>query len=307
MVRSCQYRINTIFVSALLAPLALACTDDGGLDDAETSTSDTGAGEESETETGPMPDFGPPPDESCPSPGPWPRPEPAAVELPRFVDNDYIDLSQVAWMTKFRSSVGHDYSDEYEHCRSMKHYYYPIDEVDPELIEIYAPVDGTVLSIEDEWQGQKILIESDEHPNVQFLIFHVDIEGPLAIGASVSGGELLGTHSFGGEVYYSDIAVWYWYNDDEYRLLSFIDLLTDSAFEAYVERGVITDRADLILTKDERDAAFLCCTDGQFDEDEDPDDWVPLDPQPAPTPSLGLLPWPSEPLEPSVGYHRDRG
>ena len=43
--------------------------------------------------------------------------------VPRFVNTNYIDLENIFQISKFRSSAGHDYSDDIERCRSMKHYF----------------------------------------------------------------------------------------------------------------------------------------------------------------------------------------
>ena len=43
------------------------------------------------------------------------------VEIPQFVDVNYIELEKISKISKFRSGMGHDYSDDFESCRSMKH------------------------------------------------------------------------------------------------------------------------------------------------------------------------------------------
>src|SRR5258708_5244428 len=43
--------------------------------------------------------------------------------IPRIVEADYIDLSKIVSISKFRSAQGHDYCDDFESCRSMKHYF----------------------------------------------------------------------------------------------------------------------------------------------------------------------------------------
>ncbi|TRZ90870.1 MAG: hypothetical protein D4R84_15485, partial [Rhodocyclaceae bacterium] len=43
--------------------------------------------------------------------------------VPKFVATNYIDISKIFQLSKFRSSAGHDYSDDLEKCRSMKHYF----------------------------------------------------------------------------------------------------------------------------------------------------------------------------------------
>ena len=49
-----------------------------------------------------------------------------AKGIPQFAGVDYIELAKISRISKFRSGIGHDYSDDFEQCRSMKHYYMPI-------------------------------------------------------------------------------------------------------------------------------------------------------------------------------------
>ena len=50
---------------------------------------------------------------------------PDEKNVPKFITADFIDLSGVTSISKFRSGAGHDYSDSDEKCRSMKHYFQP--------------------------------------------------------------------------------------------------------------------------------------------------------------------------------------
>ncbi|KIG13284.1 hypothetical protein DB30_00379 [Enhygromyxa salina] len=279
------HRILVSPMFSCVVVICLACTDDAPSQDGETLDADTSADTESGSEgpimdLGPLPDFGPPPDEFCPNPGEWPPPHGAPLpELPGFVEHSYIDLDQIGWMSKFRSGLGHDYSDAFEHCRSMKHYAYPLDGVDWSTVEVYAPVAGQVIAVEQEWAGSRVQIRSSLHPEFDFLIFHIDLMGPLAIGAELEAGELLGTHI--GDQTWSDIAVFADIDGPDLngdgRLISYFELLSDSLLAEYQARGGINSPADIIITQAERDAMALCCTDGQFDDDEDPADWIALD------------------------------
>lgn len=49
---------------------------------------------------------------------------------PRFVSKNYIELGKIHRISKYRSSVGHDYSDYKESCRSLKHYFEPLESID---------------------------------------------------------------------------------------------------------------------------------------------------------------------------------
>ena len=61
-------------------------------------------------------------------------------EFPKFVKVNYIELDKIARISKFRSGAGHDYSDDFESCCSMKHYYAPYDSLVWNDIKIYSPV-----------------------------------------------------------------------------------------------------------------------------------------------------------------------
>ena len=250
-----------------------ATTDSGptSLDTGSETGPQTTAGGDTD---GSKPDLGAAPDEHCANPGPWPLPEAPLLELPRFVAHSYIDLDQIGWMTKFRSSVGHDYSDAFERCRSMKHYAYPFDEVDWGAVELYAPVAGEVIVVEQERYGSRVQLRSTLHPEIDFVLFHVDLMGPLAPGATIAAGELLGTHY--GDQTYSDIAAATTV-DGAWRLISWFELMTDDLLAVLQARGGISSPSDIIITQAERDAMALCCTNGQFDDPEELSDWVPLD------------------------------
>jgi hypothetical protein len=82
--------------------------------------------------------------------------------VPKFMGADYIDLSSIVKISKFRSAAGHDFSDSFESCRSMKHYFWPAggdpgEEHDPSwtTVEIYSPCDGTISCVWEEWAGNR--------------------------------------------------------------------------------------------------------------------------------------------------------
>jgi len=47
----------------------------------------------------------------------------ASTALPQFITASHIDISDVASVSRFRSAAGHDFSDSFETCCSMKHYF----------------------------------------------------------------------------------------------------------------------------------------------------------------------------------------
>jgi hypothetical protein len=51
----------------------------------------------------------------------------ATTNLPYFITAPHVDLADIAFVSKFRSTAGHDFSDSFEICRSMKHYFHNTD------------------------------------------------------------------------------------------------------------------------------------------------------------------------------------
>jgi len=196
----------------------------------------------------------------------------------RFVYQDYISLDEIATISKFRSAVGHDYSDDFESCRSMKHYFWPVggEPGGPQenwgQIEIFSPIEGEIVSVREEWAGVQIQIRSAEHPQYHFILFHFDPIISLDIGLTLEEGELLGTHI--GSQTMSDIAVGVEVFNG-WQLLSYFDVMTNELFAEYQNRG-ISEREELIISKEDRDESLLECAEGEF-VSEEPTDWVSVD------------------------------
>ena len=183
----------------------------------------------------------------------------------QFVDSDYIDLDKINWISKFRSGMGHDYSDDFESCSSMKHYYHPgvSNWTD---VGIYSPIDGTVLDISynEEFGDFTVMIKSDEHPAYKFILFHLQLGPSITNGASVTAGQNIGHH--GGNETMSDIAVRISTEDNgipKKRLVSYFDVMTDGLFSNYLARGV-SDRTDLIISYEDRTNDMLICSGETF-------------------------------------------
>jgi hypothetical protein len=181
--------------------------------------------------------------------------------IPRFVAIDYIESGKIVEISRFRSGEGHDYSDDFESCRSMKHYFLPSNSVDWGSIQIRSPVAGEVTSLEQEQLGvggTQVRIKSTDFPAFYFILFHVQTNGQIAVGNFVSAGQLLGTHV--GTQTTSDIAVGV-NTPTGWKLISYFNVMTDALFATYQSRGV-TARNDLIISKQARDADPLTC-DGE--------------------------------------------
>ena len=128
-----------------------------------------------------------------------------APDLPKVVKADYIDLSKIACISKFRSAAGHDFSDSFESSRSMKHYFKPSEDINWSSVRIYSPVRGVVLSTEEEWAGTKVEIQAEACAQLAFILFHLRLDKAVRPGDKVAAGQVLGRHI--GRQTYSDIAV----------------------------------------------------------------------------------------------------
>ena len=194
------------------------------------------------------------------------------VDASHFVSTNYIELDKIGRISKFRSLAGHDYHDDFEQCRSMKHYFEPKSSVDWSSIKITSPVKGSVSRIFEEWAGTQVQIQSEKNPKYIFIIFHINLVAPLKVGDQVALGQLLGTHI--GSQTMSDIAVGL-ATDSGYKLISYFETLTDSLFQLYQLRGVTT-RNDMIITKEARDADSIECNGDAFLSSGTIGDWVVL-------------------------------
>ncbi len=199
----------------------------------------------------------------------------ATLGPPRILDADYIDLSKINRISRFRSTVGHSYVDgSGETCRSMKHYYEPYyPEVDWTTVDIYAPTTGNVYAAPDGAYGYAILLRPKAVSSMFIQIFHVNLDPGFVNGAWVNVGDHLGKQASNNTS--SDISM-YIGGKDNGILLSYFDCMTDPVFEAYQARGLVS-RADAIISKAERDADPVPCEgENQFTEHGSIPDWVIL-------------------------------
>jgi len=195
-----------------------------------------------------------------------------AVEHPRFVKTDYIESDKMFRISKFRSSIGHNYSDSFESCRSMKHYYCPKTDIDWGSVKLFSPVDGKVVRIREEWAGTQVHIQSSAYPDYIFIIFHINPDNPFTVGDSIGEGQFLGTHI--GPQTMSDIAVAV--NKPEGRaLISFFELMSNELLETYKALG-LTSKADVIISKEEREAHMIRCEGEKFVSEDPLESWFVL-------------------------------
>ena len=192
--------------------------------------------------------------------------------IPQFVGVNYIELDNIFRISKFRSGIGHDYSDDFESCRSMKHYFQPNGSVDWSNIQIFSPVNGTVSNIYEEWAGTQVHIKSEEYPAFFFIIFHVNLTNSLDVGELVASGQQIGTHI--GAQTMSDIAVKV-RTSNSWKLVSYFDVMTDVVFQDYQARG-LNSRSDAIISKEARDTDPLTCDGEEFTDSGNLENWIIL-------------------------------
>jgi hypothetical protein len=214
---------------------------------------------------------------------PWPEYDVDALGIPLLVEADCIPLDLIQRVSKFRSGEGHDYSDDFELCRSMKHYYTPKDGVAGPSISLFSPVAGTVIGTTEEWEGPEswtgtaVGIRPEANEAFYVVLYHVDLSQPLHVGDLVTAGQELGTAMETSEAV-TDVAVGL-HTPYGHRLVSFFDVISIPIYARYVARGV-RSRSDFIITEVERDAEPLTCVDEEFLDVGNLENWVTLDGNP---------------------------
>lgn len=202
--------------------------------------------------------------------------------LPQFIQRDFIDLDKIYSISKFRSGSGHDFSrGTGETCRSMKHYF-NVQETKEKFVQwdknnglpppdgktdiaIYSPVDGKIMSAEEEQTpiGRQIYIRPDSAPGYTVRLFHVYLNDGIGKGTKVKAGEKIGVI---GAYQNTDIAITAGRFGGPF--ISYFQLVPDDIFAKYQARGV-ESRDELIITKEYRDAHPLQCNGEQFANNHD--------------------------------------
>lgn len=198
---------------------------------------------------------------------------------PKFIQADFIDLSKIYSISKFRSGEGHDFSGNGETCRSMKHYFNPQVDVSikpekaadgrtiPPLpdgvhdIDIFSPVDGTIIDITSERLpvGEQLYIQPADAKGYTIRLFHVYKITGIQKGVTVKAGQKIGVISGYST---TDISV----EGGSDNFVSYFQVLPDALFGAYTKRGATT-RDDFIFSRGYRDANPIACNqDKQGDQ-----------------------------------------
>jgi hypothetical protein len=209
--------------------------------------------------------------------------------IPRFVGSDYTRLAMIHSISRFRSAAGHSYTDRFESCRSMKHYYAPMESYRRNnTVPIYAPATGTIVAVWADGHGasiglsnKQIILRPESQPAFRFWIFHTDlVSSEVAAGTHVEAGELIG-HA---RLYYDDLGEYGTSFDIAVtvntpagvQLVSYFDTMTDTLFSNYRARGV-TSREDLVISREARDSDPLECEGETFISNGTIESWVVLD------------------------------
>lgn len=211
--------------------------------------------------------------------GSCPTAEVATNGVTPFIGNDFVNLAtDIQDISLFRSAAGHDYSDEFESCRSMKHYYSPpvVKRVN-DTVPIFAPVNGRIVHLETEEENfvddgttnQRVIIRPDDQPAILIVLFHVDLAmPPLAVGTKVAAGQQIGygrlVRNSGPPSHNFDIAL-HAATKTGIRYISYFEAMTDTLFAAYAAWGGGTaDRDNFIIAAAVRDADPLTCSGQTF-------------------------------------------
>ena len=194
--------------------------------------------------------------------------------VPPLISADYIESARIGRISFFRSSYGHDYSDELEHCRSMKHYFDAASVPNPATVAIFSPVNGQLVRVEAEQAfGTQLQIQPDAWPAFTVVLFHVVPDGTPRVGDRVTAGARLGHHV--GSQTASDVAIRVETTTGS-RLVSYFDALDDATWARYVSRGVAS-RSSFVHSRGARDADPLSCdASGTFASSGSLLQWVTL-------------------------------
>ena len=217
-------------------------------------------------------------------------------ELSKFRSGAGHDFSYDASFTYAGEYFGA--TDATEPDSSMKHYLAPYAAYlgDSATVPIYAPFDGVITRVTEETNSanpsivnKRIELTSVDNPDYMAVLFHIDLDNdypqikndwPAAVWPAhqaddatyvtdtLSAGDFMGYadmrtgHDF-------DIAVLYSVNATEKYWVSYFDLMPDTLFTAYEERGA--SRGEMSISKASRLASPIISWGGRND-----DDWVVL-------------------------------
>lgn len=197
--------------------------------------------------------------------------------LPKFVKFNQIAVDELDEITKFRSGAGHSYTDTYEDCSSMKHYFITTNkEGGIKEVPIYSPVDGRItVSLWDNQDGTQVWIKPDGYPQFTVVLFHVSKLDGTPWFSRVKAGQQIGWQKTNG----NDVAVMQ-AGPFGWRFRSVFQVMDDEAFAEYAKYG-ITDRGQMIISKEARDTSPFKCRGQAFTHGNRlPEDFIPINAKP---------------------------
>jgi hypothetical protein len=230
---------------------------------------------------------------------PW---DPAAP-LPQFITHDFVDPQYLNAIARYRSGVGHSFSDGYEPAdRSLKNYFEPkpIYLNTRDALPLFAPATGALATVvpeghvlaNGERRGFQLSLIPDGYPAFEIRLFHVNLSAGLGAGSHVVAGDTLGFADLREAVDFDWAVAVAWnarplFGDagqalvaPGYRLLSPFDLMTDAAFAHYAAYNGITDRSQFVVP-----LAYRAAHPGRFIGQDlsnlDPIEYMLLQPTPA--------------------------
>jgi len=113
--------------------------------------------------------------------------------VPKFIRAHFINPGHMARISRFRSAIGTDFSDDFEQCRSMKHYFQPRADFDWSTLDIYSPVTGKIIALKTETNGSNLQIQPQDYPDFEVHIGQVKPRADLAAGTSLRSGDKIGS------------------------------------------------------------------------------------------------------------------
>lgn len=198
-----------------------------------------------------------------------------------FITASPVDLSQISYISKFRSCVGADYSGknvekQLESGRSMKHYFVVRNSLvqKNESATLFAPFDGRVIAIYPaKGYGESIVLEPFASRGWYFEFAHVESIPTLQKGSTFEAGEVVGNLLPTGPDSVFEISL----NKPErgdYRQVYNVDSMFSHAnteiSEQFEKRGINKD--NIIVSKEFRDGHP--CDFGNHDKVTDNESWV---------------------------------
>ncbi len=118
-----------------------------------------------------------------------------------FITANFVDLSQIQSIAKFRSCHGHDvfstdFNGDSQPLSAMKMYFRPIESLQGtnNKVRIFAPFDGTIVQVDptDTSRGRHYVIRHEPFNGWYMTIFHQTFsDADLHVGTQVKAGQFL--------------------------------------------------------------------------------------------------------------------